>query len=178
MLEEVLQKIRRPTMNDIIKKNNHISAIDFIVDDLVENNYIEIEDEARDFLQMKIEYNDYHDGFELSKDMDNEIMLCNPDHEFVEILERVSYEMSSILKNEIKTWVKENNIQPKLKENDNVSFFDPIDDENKEGYITYINYEEAQYCVAIPSEGHVGSNSSQTGTIGKLINFEELENKN
>jgi len=94
-------------------------------------------------------YHSGNDGYDLAKEFD--YRGYNPDAQLVEILEDVWGTKMSMLREAVKQWVKEDDIQPPYEVGTNMLW--KYGHKMVEGVITGTHPETAQYQVAIPSEG-------------------------
>lgn len=168
--------MKRPNKEYIVNNNLHQQVADQLFD-LFKKCQVFIEENRKkvvDFIKKEIEMGNENDGgFELTKRMEKDIDV-EPRGDVVEILDRLSIDLHRKIEEETKKWVKRNSIQPKLEKNQQVFV-----QQKGQGYIAYIDYDHAKYCVSIPSKGHKGlNNPQQPGTIGTMIPFEKLEEKN
>lgn len=94
----------------------------------------------------------YHvndNAYELAKEFDYK--GYSPDSQLVEILDSVGSSQSSLIRNAVKKWVIEDNIQPEFQVG--TVCMVKYGSKTVEGSITDIRIETAEYLVCIPSEG-------------------------
>ena len=109
----------------------------------------------------------YSDGYEIAKELEDKGF--NIDSNLVQELDNIEYCVDEQKRANEKKWVKENNINPKYKENDKVEYSIKYHSEElRLRNINGIDYERGYYKVEI----HKGNIQHSA-----LVKFEDLENK-
>lgn len=130
-----------------------------------------------------LEDNSEMDGFQLAKDFEDRGGWVG-DSELVDVLEGWHSAMYNAHDTLRKQWRTENNIQPKLKVGDTVTF-----DKNNgqrwtkpemitDGVITKVDDHTDDYTVSSPTLGHKMPGSKLCGILGIFVRFHELEKHN
>lgn len=116
------------------------------------------------------------DGYRFARNLEN---YWNADAELVAILDQAEYLITCAHTEAVGEWIEKWGIKPKLEIGDKVKVND------KDGVIRDIYLYRAEYCVYIPSLGHltdeqVAENRAMTesfhqGTVGRVLKYEEVE---
>lgn len=164
--------MKRPTDKDVLPRD----LAKTITNDVVKwlNEKESSNQEIEDMLTEVIDDLGYHcDGYEFAKELE-EKHYFSPDANLVDILDCVYSNLNEAKNALIETWVKENNINPKLNVGDivNVEIAKSFHKKIYSGKIIKINEKHATYTICISELGHV---EFGCGTLGSIVAFEDVE---
>jgi hypothetical protein len=119
------------------------------------------------------------DGYQLARDFEHATFM--PDSDLVEILDGWGSHLYRAHEEVLKTWAKENPIEPRFKVGDIVTFDAGYRFASKmlnDGEIIKVDLETMVYTINSPSAGHIKPGTNKSGVTGCFADFEVLHAMN
>jgi hypothetical protein len=164
-------RVARPTIDLIDLTSVYFKMAEDINEwDQQDMNQIEFEEFVG---ELKEEFSCYDlitsDGYTLARDLERH-MNINSNKELSDVMDNIKFECIKCLDENIEKWVKDCNITPKYKIEDEVKV--TIKNVEYIGEITQIYHKKASYSIFVEELGHVKHGS---GVLGVIKPFEDIE---